>query len=389
MAISEKNIVLTDKDGQKIYLPATSLENVGDKAEVKAVPTSTDYIALMDSASNGQMKKALASTLKKAIGFEKVNNTSDADKPLSNAQQTAISKLSNPNLLDNWYFADLVNQRGKNEYTAVGYAIDRWYLWGTLTIKDGYITHTITNQYWRLQQTIEKFDYMIGNKIILSAFVRGKAGQYVRGVLFKNHAGVIPGCVVNRPLTTDGWEVVKFPMSISADEQISILEMYFYTAWGKDGGSLDIKAIKLELGDRQTLAHQDADGNWILNDPPPNIALELAKCQRYQFSLFRQDGYQGYIGPLQSEGGTTAYGMITAPVSLRAKPAIVVSDYARLLHMFPGGQARTVTNISAYGYTANQVQIKVTFNGNVPAGYCGYIRADNPSEDLLIVDANL
>ena len=40
-------------------------------------------------------------------------------------------------------------------------------------------------------------------------------------------------------------------------------------------------AAKLELGSTQTLAHQDADGNWVLNDPPPNRALELAKCQRY------------------------------------------------------------------------------------------------------------
>ncbi len=300
--------------------------------------------------------------------------------------------FSNPNLLDNWYFADPINQRGKTEYipsSSYGPAIDRWNIWGTLTINDGYITHTIPNQYWRIQQTIEKFDYMIGNKIILSALVRGKAGQYVRGTLFKNIAEYVQGCVGNRPLTTNSWEVVEFPMSIGADEQISVLDLYLYTAFQKDGGSLDIKAIKLELGDRQTLAHQDADGNWILNDPPPNIALELAKCQRYQFSLFHQDGYQGYIGPLQSEGGTTAYGIIPTPVSLRAKPTIVVSDYTRLLHMFPGGQTRTVTNIYAYGYTANQVQIQVTFNGDVPAGYCGYIRANNPSDGLLIVDANL
>ena len=42
-----------------------------------------------------------------------------------------------------------------------------------------------------------------------------------------------------------------------------------------------LKAVKLELGPVQTLAHQDADGNWVLNDPPPNKALELLKCQRY------------------------------------------------------------------------------------------------------------
>ena len=42
-----------------------------------------------------------------------------------------------------------------------------------------------------------------------------------------------------------------------------------------------ILAAKLELGRNQTLAHQDEDGTWMLNDPPPDKALELAKCQRY------------------------------------------------------------------------------------------------------------
>ena len=38
----------------------------------------------------------------------------------------AVAGWSNPNLLDNWYFADPVNQRGQEEYTATGYTIDRW-----------------------------------------------------------------------------------------------------------------------------------------------------------------------------------------------------------------------------------------------------------------------
>ena len=43
-----------------------------------------------------------------------------------------------------------------------------------------------------------------------------------------------------------------------------------------------IRAAKLELGSQQTLAHQDAAGNWVLNDPPPDKTLELLKCQWYQ-----------------------------------------------------------------------------------------------------------
>ncbi len=384
MAISGKNIVLTDKDGGEIFLPATNLENIGDKADVKAVPASTDYVALMDSASDGQMKKALVSTLKKAIGLEKADNTSDADKPLSNAQQAAISKLSNPNLLDNWYFPDSINQRGKNEYTADGYTIDRWSFHSSSggkieVLNDGILVTSTKNFGTYLTQSLDPAiaKQLAGKTVCFSSFLGEDTGGKVCINIYFN--GNWTKSASNSPNGLSS-ESITVPQDTT-----NIL-----ISFGSGGvGTSKLIAAKLELGDRQTLAHQDADGNWILNDPPPNIALELAKCQRYQLNLFHQDGYQGYIGPLQSEGGTTAFGMIPTPVPLRAKPTITVSDYTRLLHMFPGGKARTVKNISAYGYTANQVQVKVTFNGDVPAGYCGYLRANNPSEGLLIVNANL
>ena len=48
----------------------------------------------------------------------------------------------------------------------------------------------------------------------------------------------------------------------------------FFTA----NRSIEIKAIKLELGDTQTLAHQDANGNWVLNEIP-NYQEQLFRCQ--------------------------------------------------------------------------------------------------------------
>ena len=48
--------------------------------------------------------------------------------------RAVVGVRSNPNLLDNWYFADPINQRGQTEYTEnEQYTIDRWYLRGTIS----------------------------------------------------------------------------------------------------------------------------------------------------------------------------------------------------------------------------------------------------------------
>ena len=52
----------------------------------------------------------------------------------------------------------------------------------------------------------------------------------------------------------------------------------------KRNSSYKLVAIKLEVGDTQTLAHQNEYGEWVLNEIP-DYAEELWKCQRY-FQLF-------------------------------------------------------------------------------------------------------
>lgn len=42
-----------------------------------------------------------------------------------NAVKVDVGRVSNPNLLDNWYFPDPINQRGQTEYTtAFAYCIE-------------------------------------------------------------------------------------------------------------------------------------------------------------------------------------------------------------------------------------------------------------------------
>ena len=50
-----------------------------------------------------------------------------------------------------------------------------------------------------------------------------------------------------------------------------------------DGAEATIKAIKLELGSQQTLAHQE-NGKWVPNEIP-DYGEQLRRCQRYFFKV--------------------------------------------------------------------------------------------------------
>lgn len=75
------------------------------------------------------------------------------------------------------------------------------------------------------------------------------------------------------------------------------------------GGSVEIEAIKLELGPYQTLAHQDESGAWILNEIP-NKGLETVKCNCAPVEL----GGIGMIVAPEDIGATTANTLANAEV---------------------------------------------------------------------------
>lgn len=50
---------------------------------------------------------------------------------------------------------------------------------------------------------------------------------------------------------------------------------------GSTDNSATLLAAKLELGDAQTLAHQDSSGNWILNEIP-DFGEQLRRCEFYR-----------------------------------------------------------------------------------------------------------
>lgn len=116
-------------------------------------------------------------------------------------------------------------------------------------------------------------------------------------------------------------------------------------------------ATKLEFGPVQTLAHKEGN-NWILNDPPPNKALELAKCQRYQSELVVPDNTYSFISCGNATTNNTAYLAVPLPVSLRIKPVV---EWAGSFQVVRGNEVRgIVATITVASLSANNSALKVT-----------------------------
>ena len=200
--------------------------------------------------------------------------------------RAVVGVRSNPNLLDNWYFADPINQRGQTEYTEnEQYTIDRWYLRGAisqqLTVSSNGLT--FVRQEGRSETQIAQvfedyvFQALVGKQVTLSFLTSGNELGFVTLI-------VDPESTMEtiRAKTTN---CIAFLYRWSGSHERH-LQVLIGCSWAA-GESADVRdtivAVKLELGPVQTLAHKDASGNWVLNDPPPNKALELAKCQRYMW----------------------------------------------------------------------------------------------------------
>lgn len=261
-AVSEK--------GGEVPLQPTSANLAAAVASIPVIPTGGSKGDLLTKSSSVDYDAAWTGLPQ--IGSELVKTDNPVGAALS-------GKASNPNLLDNWYFADPINQRGQTVYTN-GYTIDRWYIIGSgqVEIVDGGIKLTQASSYqlyW-----IYKFDPYIskilaGKTVTFSTLVPAASADLALNIFSGNRWIGSTGSVVGLNSTT-----------ITLPNDFADLSIQF---GGENAGYATIQAVKVELGPVQTLAHQDADGNWSLNDPPPNKALELAKCQWYQKAYTNTD----------------------------------------------------------------------------------------------------
>lgn len=99
MAVLERDVVLTGQSGGRptMDFPITRLANVEDTADIKEAPAAGDYVPIVDSADDGQMKKAPLSAILEPIATaqtaaQAAQSTADgAVATAQNAQNTADS----------------------------------------------------------------------------------------------------------------------------------------------------------------------------------------------------------------------------------------------------------------------------------------------------------
>ena len=245
--------------------------------------------------------------------------------------------VSNPNLLDNWYFGNPVNQRNvSGTIDAVGYFLDRWKLVsGSVTIGSNEIALNGT--------IVQILETAVGTGVTASA------------------------------LTTEGVVVASYDNN---SKTISLT-----------GTGQTFIAAKLELGSQQTLAHQDTDGNWVLNEIP-DYGEQLRRCQRY-FVNFNPNKVNWFaMPPAVASGAYQAYSAVTLPVAMRAQP--VVSYGGDIVLSQSADHAITSILVSGSTFTGNSIQLRYDVGaGTLTANSLYRVQGNNDQTAYIWLSADL
>lgn len=293
----------------------------------------------------------------------------------------AVSGWSNPNLLDNWYFADPVNQKGQAEYSDIGYTIDRWLIadGGKLSLHDSLVfSGQSKNGYDNIRQLVESGKVITGAAYTLSLLYKSDNSDFNLTVKDLGANKIFKDALL--PLTNGTTGLVSMQFT-ALEQQHNFWVGIIRKTMGAKSSIYPI-AVKLEPGTQQTLAHQDAAGNWVLNDPPPDKALEMLKCQRYQIAVNASNLGGRTVGTGFATSSSTCFIVCPVPTTLRAKPTSIISGSWKLVY-----PEIAVSNTEVNNITGNAVKLKVTASG-LTAGQFYALESVRDGSNIIL-DANL
>lgn len=203
----------------------------------------------------------------------------------------------NPNLLDNWYFGNPVNQRGAS-YVENNYGLDRWK--GTYGVNANG-TMGFNSSGFAIQGLEDSVKNILDGMMLTASIL------YVNGTL---HTGTDVYTKTGDAHNFIGDGNVQF--NNQADGNILLY------AQSAD----QIKAVKMEIGSQQTLAHQE-NGVWVLNEIP-DYGEQLRRCQRYLIDI------AGKYPIIQSFGPNGSWFSIQLPCDMRTTPSFITQDVSKV-----------------------------------------------------------
>lgn len=216
-----------------------------------------------------------------------------------------IYNSSKPNLLDNWYFGNPVNQRGTDGKATTNdqIIVDRWIL---------------------LQGNTESFHTSNVQCNSSIGYLRVVRNGYTEWLYQPMPLSKCPwkGKEVTFSLLTFEGELLKTTFTWN-NSGYHTMKANFLQIEDNEGvrivcnASMNILAVKLELGKRQSLALPTSDGKWILNEIP-DFGKQLRRCQRYYWKPTQPD----FFLTVANKHNGAMRAIIPFPVTMESAPSV-------------------------------------------------------------------
>lgn len=234
----------------------------------------------------------------------------DPDDDFAHKVVNVTGAKVNPNLLDNWLFAGggsqqgsgqfPINHRGQTSYSGNNtYCMDRWKIvtgtGGTpqANLFTGYVRLSATGNACYIQQRGIEWEALKGQSVTYSVLYDDG------GVKLATGTGKIPTSLPSQTDNPNYATVVLLNSQIPHGSGCGLYVNYSGLCYAQIGqtvnNGLDIIAVKVEVGETQTLANWVVGtygGGWVLSDIP-NFQEEQLKCATSKLDS-SDGGYSGF-----------------------------------------------------------------------------------------------
>ena len=300
-----------------------------------------------------------------------------------------VSKGMNQNLIDNWYFIGggsqlgdghlPINQKGKTEYALNGYTIDRW-----KTVNSNVVV-TLDSDCMILKNKLDitlefnqyiYLDQIVGEQVTLSSIVNGVLQSRTARIPTEFTTPKTVVAAIND--TSAGWNDV---LCLQVGGRW-VLAVRFCI---RPNQEMRIKAVKLEKGTAQTLAH--FEGETIVINDVANYEEEFLKCSRYMVNLKTPGSRYTTVGWGTGCWDGKRVGLsVIMPVPLAKVPTLITNDGEyRITSDGNYGHGNKVTSITIDVVVCNTVYIYAT-SDSVEIGKSYLLTGSNTD---FILDANI